>query len=594
MRLWPCVLSLTITAAFSAMPVPAQDPDKPLAVLRQTAGTDNYFIRVQTNAKLPADSKLSAILTNKSSLVTWEEEVKDCTGHIAGQFCKQLESGLVVMNYDLAARPQPADRFKVSFAISDKSGRGSFRSVDLITDFKSAGPRADLLCRNGLIIDFQADNTSLEMNESEKEYYRSRLIALNRWLRLNRAEPAKMAAVRIEPLTKSTAPEYSIRTFSVSPSLDADRNPQELDIEQALSSQNVLVCLEFEEALPTEKFNAQVAFRNTPPLELDKPLTKVVIGPKAIATPVASKIPDENKLGLRSLDNNLELGLMFTSSVKETKVNNIPTRQRQSRGSFDLRFAPLLRGRMRPPEVKKWQPFWTPLFFDAKISTGKVSEDTLSLNRVLIGTEIAFRRVEGTKKGDRNKFIVTLRGTNASDRDFKVAEAKGEFEFRPIFESLNQPLRIQRTATRSILIPDGPPKEISSGGFFGYQIQPFIGFEAGRVYRRSRTAFKTEAQQDNVRRLILGIDVALNLTTRFSLSFTDIFYLRGETPSHRTRNYFSGTIEAPVGNFSRNASQSIFFSFEKGNQPPFVTPAVNAFKFGYRVRSDFFESGAAP
>src|SRR5205807_1071396 len=97
-------------------------------------------------------------------------------------------------------------------------------------------------------------------------------------------------------------------------------------------------------------------------------------------------------------------------------------RQRQSRGSLDLRFAPLLRDRTRPPEVKKWQLFRTPLFLDAKVSTGKVSEDTLSLNRILFGTEMNFRYVEGTKKGSRNKYIITLRGTNASDRDFKLAE----------------------------------------------------------------------------------------------------------------------------------------------------------------------------
>lgn len=588
------VLLFMIICACAANPASAQDPDKPLALLRQAAGTNDYFIRVQTNAKLPANFKLSAILTNKSNLVTWEENVKDCSNHSAGQFCKQLENGLVVMNYALAARPQPADKFKVSFAISDTAGRGSFRSVDLVTDFKSGGPRIDNLCKNGLIVDFQADNPTLDTNQSEQEYYRSRLIALNRWLRSNGSEPARMATVKIEPLTKNIVPEYTISNFSVSPSLDANANPRELDIEQALGSQNVLLCLQFQETLPTEKFNAQVTFKNAPLMEMEKPLVKTVSGPKAVATPIASKVPEENKLGLRALDNNFELGVMFTSSVKDTKVNNIPARQRQSRGSLDLRFAPLLRGRMRPPEIKKWQPFWTPLFVDAKVSTGKISEDTLSLNRILIGTEVAFRWVQGTRKGDRNKYVLTFRGTNASDRDFKLAEAKGEFEFRPIFEVLNQPLRIKHTATKSILIPDSAPKEISSGGFFGYQIQPFIGFEGGHVYHRNRLAFKGEEQQDNVRRLIFGADMSFNLTTRFSLAFTDNFYLRGETPKHRTRNYFTGTIEAPVGNFSRNASQSIFFSFEKGNQPPFATPAVNAFKFGYRVRSDFFGGGSAP
>jgi len=581
---------LGLVGALATMTAAAQDPDKPLALLRQPVGTTNYVIRVQTNTHLPAESKLSAILTNKSNLITWADEVKDCPIDRVNQFCKDIEQGFVVINYPLAAKPQPSDKIKVSFAISDKSGRGSFRSIDLITDFRTGGPRTDNVCRNGLIVEFQTDNAAL--SEIEAEYYRSRLLALNKWFKANRADPSKMATVHLEPLTDDKPPDPTIKGFSVAPALDPDRNPQELDIEAALSSQRVLVCLELQEKLPTGKFNAQVILQNNPPFEFDRSLTKALSGPKAMAVPVASKVADENKLGLRAFDNNLEVGTLFTSSVKDVKANNETTRQRQSRGSLDLRFAPLLRDRTKPPQVKKWQPFWTPIFLDAKVSTGKISEDTLSLNRILFGSEINFRRVQGTSKGERDKYVITFRGTNASDRDFKLAEAKGEFEFRPIFEGLNQPLKIQHASSRSVLVPDGPPVEIASG-FFGYQIQPFIGVEAGRIYRRSRSAFKAEEQSDSVRRLLFGADLAFNLSTRLTVSVTDIFYVRGETPTHRNRNYFLGTIEAPMGNLNRNASQCVFFSFERGNQPPFVSPAVNALKFGYRVRSDFFMTGSA-
>jgi hypothetical protein len=581
---------LSLILAIVTTTATAQDPDKPLALLRQSAGTENYVIRVQTNAHLPAESKLSAILTNKSNLITWAEEVKDCPVDQVNQFCKETEQGFVVINYPLTAKPQTSDRLKVSFAISDKSGRGSFRSIDLITDFKPGGPRLDNVCGNGLIVEFQTDNAAL--SESEAEYYRARLLTLNKWFRTNKSDPARMATVHLEPLTDTKPPDPTIKDFSVSPALDPDRNPHELDIEAALGSQRVLVCLQLEESLPTGKFNAQVIFQNNPPFEFDRSLTRALSGPKAVAVPVASKVADENKLGLRAFDNNLEIGMLFTSSVKDVKANNKTTRQRQSRGSLDVRFAPLLRDRTNPPEVKKWQPFWTPLFLDAKVSTGKIAEDTLSLNRILIGTEVNFRRVQGTSKGQRDKYVISLRGTNASDRDFKLAEAKGEFEFRPIFEWLNQPLRIRHTSARSVLVPDGPPVEIASG-FFGYQIQPFFGVEAGRVYRRSRSAFKAEEQGDSVRRLLFGADLSFNFSSRLTMTMTDIFYIRGETPTHRNRNYFLGTIEAPLGNLNRNAAQSVFFSFERGNQPPFVSPAVNAVKFGYRVRSDFFTTGSA-
>jgi hypothetical protein len=370
-------------------------------------------------------------------------------------------------------------------------------------------------------------------------------------------------------------------------------SPQEVDIDRALKSQKVLLCLQFQQPLPNEKFNASVAFHNNPPVEFDRPLVKAITGPKAMGIPIASKIADDNKLGMRAFDNNLEVGTVFTSSVKEVKVNKVQTRQRQSRGALDLRFAPLLRDRERPPRAKEWQLFRTPLFVDAKVSSGKISEDTLSLNRILFGTEFNFRYVEGTNRGERDKYVVVLRGTNASDRDFKVAEIKGEFEFRPIVEDLNQPLKAKHNSFRSVLIPDGPPKEILAGGWFGYQIQPFIGFEAGHVYRHNRSVFKTEEQDDTVRRLLLGLDMALNLTPRVTLSLSDIFYVRGEAPAHRGRNYFNGTVEAPLGNLTRNTAQSVFFSSERGTQPPFATPAVNALKFGYRVRSDFFATGSA-
>lgn len=568
----------------------AQDEDKPVALIRQTPETVEYFIKVQTNAKLPQGSKLSVVLSNKNNLVLWEENVTSCAAVAPSKPCQQVTTkGLAEIFIPLSQVPQPPDKYRVSFAISDGAGKGSFRSIDVIPDLKASGPRSDLDCKNGLIVDVQSDATLDDATEIS--YFETRMKELDKWLKTNKANPPKIAKVRIEPLTKANISEQAISSFSVSPAVEGQSHNMDLDVARALAFQKASVCIQFHERLPSEKFNAEVTFQNTPPLELEKPLTKALPGATGIATPSASSIPDENKLGLRSLENNLDLGFLYTSAVKDVKKEDQTVRERQNRGSLDLRFAPSIRGRMRPPEVKKWQPFWTPVFIDAKISTGSVSEETLSLNRILFGTEVAFRYVQGTTRGQRDKYVITLRGTNASDRDYNQAEVKGELEFRPIFETLNQPLRIRRASVPAVLVPDSPQKEVPSGGFLGYQIQPFVGIEAGWRYRERRPTFKAEEQSDAVRRLRFGIDIAFNLTPRLTLTLTDIFYLRGESPGDRKRNYFSSIIEAPLGNLSRNAAQSVYFSFERGNQPPFSTAGVNALKFGYRIKSDFFAGG---
>jgi hypothetical protein len=590
----PSLLALTTICLllFPSAAVLAQDENRPLALLRR--GADGAaFIRLQTNAKLPAGSRLSAILSNKDRLVKWQEDVKDCVAEELGKFCKRLDrAGRIELDFPLPGRPQTGDRFKVSFAISDSAGQGSFRSVDVLPDFKAIGPRADANCADGLIVDVKSDNPLLAEG-AEAEYYLERIRALDAWLKATKSSPQDIAKVRIEPLTKSSPSEYVVKAFSVSPGVGGGSNAHDIDIERALAFQQISICLKFSEKLPDEKFNAEVEFMSDPPLELERAVVKTLGGARAMGSPTASYIPEENKLGLRSFENNLNLGVLYTSSVKEIRRGNISIRERQSRGSLDLRFAPLLRGRTRPPEVKKWQPFWTPFFLDAKVSTGRIADDSLSLNRILLGTDVTLRYYRGTERGHRDKYLLSLRGVNASDRDYKRAELKGEFEFRPIFEALNKPLRFRRRSEPSVLVPDAPPKEIPTGGFFGYQIEPFVGLEAGRIYRQSRSALKGEERGDTVRRLLFGTDMLFTLGAHLNLRLTETFYVRGGVIDGRIRNYFNGVVEVPLGNLSRNAAQSIFFSFERGNQPPFSSPSVNAMKFGYRVRSDFFAGGAA-
>lgn len=579
------LLFLTVTIAV------AQDGGKPVAFVRQNPD-GSYFIKVKTNAKLPPGSKLTAILSNKDKLINWQDEVSSCPGKQDGKVCTEVDTtGHVELDFPLARSPQSGDKFKVSFAITDGAGHGSFNAIDLLADFKAGGPRLDGTCKDGLIVDLTYDSSTWEGPEAK--YYGERFKVIDAWLKANKSSPQEIAKVQIETLKKSGVDEYKVQSFTVFPGIGGGTQAQDLDIDGALESPRVGICLRLARSLPSEKFNAQVSF-TSPPMELAGTIKKSLTGPKALGQPIASNISEENKLGLRSFEDNLSLGVLFTSSVRETKIGKQTVRGRQNRGAMDLRFAPSLRGRMRPPEVRKWQPFWTPFFLDAKISTGPIASDTLSLNRILFGSELALRYYQSTERGKRNKYLLNMRAVNASDRDYKRAELDGAVEFRPIFDALNRPLRLRRRTEASVLMPDGPPKEIPYGSWFGYQIQPLIGFEVGKIYRTDRLPLKGEELGTGVRRLLFGGDVLLSLGPHVNISLTDTFYFRLNVQGGgHTRNYFDGVIEVPLGSISRNASQSIFFSFERGDQPPFSTPSVNALKFGYRVRSDFFAGGAS-
>jgi hypothetical protein len=255
---------------------------------------------------------------------------------------------------------------------------------------------------------------------------------------------------------------------------------------------------------------------------------------------------------------------------------------RQNDGVIDLRFAPLLDWH----KDGDFKNYLTPFFIDAKVSNGKISVKTLSLNRIVFGTEYMRRDVMLNSR-DKNKLIYFFRGLSASDRDFKRAEAKFNFEFRPLFYRLYSPINGDVEAVPSVLIRSSPPKILPRHNF-GYQIQPFVGTEIGGVYRNKRQAFDVEDISRTLRRAYFGTDMLFNLTEHANIKLSDTFYYRGEDPRHRTRNYFHGEVQAVLFN-TPDTSQCIFFSFERGDQPPFSTPSVSAFKIGYRITSNLFQ-----
>jgi hypothetical protein len=177
-----------------------------------------------------------------------------------------------------------------------------------------------------------------------------------------------------------------------------------------------------------------------------------------------------------------------------------------------------------------------------------------------------------------------FQANHASDRDFKQREFKGTFEFHPIFGPLNHPFDPgnARISDRSLCPGCKPPFKLIPVRY-GYEFMPVIGAEIGRTYYRRRPA-EALKPSDTVKRLYFGIDTTIYPTTKISLTAVERFYIRGESPDDRYHNYFLGEFNYHIGRLAAGrVAQGVFFSWERGGQPPFDDPEVNVLKFGYRI-----------
>jgi hypothetical protein len=155
---------------------------------------------------------------------------------------------------------------------------------------------------------------------------------------------------------------------------------------------------------------------------------------------------------------------------------------------------------------------------------------------------------------------------------------------------LNHPLVNLQALTQPAVITDENnsknPIKIFQRNEGGYEFVPVVGFELGRTWARRNPAAAIEPS-DTVKRLYVGMDITLNPFSRTTLSLTDTFYFRFEARKTDPRdNYFKGSIDFRLGKFGDNnrLAHSVYFSFERGQQPPFSDSGVNALKLGYRIR----------
>ena len=567
--------------------------DKPKATLRQVGA--EYYIDILTGALLQPHSTVAASIyrpdAGQRRKVASSANVPDCVGDQppAGQFCKVAAAGRLRIRYRFAAPPVPDADYFVAFDMVALDPEDTTKSFPLGLflntgrDFAVSPPIVNSIDEFddkkilAIVVAVPEDATNLDEAAIEKQ-----IEALYKWVADQQANPAGSADVVLEPLTQKNTIPYPITGIAISPP----------DVATGKRNQGFTIFLNSDTPLPTEKFNVTVNFKNNPPLELTGTLFNKLAGVSHITVGSASDAASDTSLGARALDSNLDLGFALSSSVKDETTDEGTVRERQTNATLDLLFAPVLNKALDPPgsrdpdQRNNLRRFITPIFIDAKVSNGKINADTLALNRIIIGSEFVFRFLERRKSGTRNKYIFTIRGSNASDRDFKRVEAKGAFEFRPILDKLTDPLEFSNELHDVMLDPDGGKKVVPVGNF-GYQFEPFVGVEVGRTYRERRDVFEGEEVSRNVRRLYFGTNIVFNLTRYADLKLTDIFYLRGEAPDDRARNYFNGSLEAPLGNIGQRTAHSVFFSFERGDQPPFASPSVNVLKLGYRIKSDF-------
>ena len=505
-----------------------------------------------------------------------------------------------------------------------------YRSISVGSDYTTSLEGKNAFCGNSLalVVQFEPDanKTPLRvLTQSDNEilslYIEARLNRLYDWVSGLSDSQLRQIEYRVRPLKSLIRPPIGVSYTEPQPGdfilTDGTKwEPTESDLPRltvkslrapsnrtkamTVRDMYLLSCIPTAESLPFEDFNAKLSIPIDPPRELARPLKKTgIAGLTAIASP--GKPGTTEKVGERTIELDMDVAFSFVSSVSEVEKKNpdptittpIKVRERTTRGTLDLRLNPFgTRSWIQNVETHKDRTsadYWglTPLFIDSRVSTGKITKDTLSLNRIVIGTQGEYRHIysNGTFP-TYYRFIG--RFSNASDRDFKQSEYKGTFEFRPVFGRLNHPLAsIQAAQPRVLGNPDDDPNVYVNFSKGGFEIIPIFGGELGRTWNRRNPAAVVQPT-DSVRRLYGGMEITLTPFTRTKLTLFDTLYYNFGTVSKRRANYFNGVGEYLLGKFgdSSRAAHSVFISFEKGQQPPFKDSGVNVVKVGYRITGD--------
>jgi hypothetical protein len=528
----------------------------------------------------------------------------------------------------------------------DQGNSRRFRAINVKLDYSASilkGNKTDPGCLDRIVLKVEYNDENYEddqkrtplrfQTEHDKETYaryaEQRIVKLYNWVKDLTPKGLAQIDMRIRPLNTLLSPAPSLKTVknaagdfilpdgnawvlseSDLPKLTVTQiKPARVTALLAAGDRFLSACINAAEGLPNEDFNIKVKFGNEDvPPEIKQPLIKTGMpGNPLQASPGK---PDDSKVGQRLIERDLDAAITFSSSVEDKQKPNpdpnvsstITVRERTTRATLDLRLAPagtrsfLLA--INAPGVNNTRTtgrtsahyfLMTPFFVDAKVSTGKIEKDTLSLNRVVLGTQTEYQYLYNNETFP-TYFRLLSRFSSASDRDFKQAEYKGTFEFRPVLSVLNHPLVSSQTAQSQVIIDDdnkNAPLTFISSQKGGYEFVPFFGGEIGRTYARRNPAPAVKPS-DTVKRVYVGADITLNPINRTTLSASDTLYFISGSAQKERANYFIATASFLLIKFfnSPQAGHSLFISFERGQQPPFDGPGVNAVKIGYRIQAD--------
>lgn len=540
-------------------PSAAQEPEQPKAFLRveTLGGTPHYYVEVETFRPIKdgADVRrdvLAALYNTATQRQIANSVMPSPASNTAFRIDVPLDESEVIKqhgNFQVVIHSYPLNREVLS-------------SIAAVGMDVSIGVEKDARCSQPFRL------SVVLTNDSGTDYGRARMQNLIDLLRQPGSE--RLVKVLIEPRDADEVQTLNVNSLSL-----------------AGSPQLFTVCLAPNGNIPSSSFDMEFRFDAAAPIELrQEQLLLTDVDGRNMEASITGIVENEDP-GDRPLERNLDLSVLLGSSVETVeKADGTKTRERTTRGTLDVRLAPWLNLPVfKLSQTPRTRKYVTPFFLDAKVSTGKIEEETLSLNRVVLGAEGEIRHYSSVGiYPDLQRYI--FRFSHASDRDFKQNEYKVSFEFQPLFGRLNHYREDEPDVKPNRLDPDPRRgKKIFGEKFFGYQVRPVLGFELGRTYARRNPAAAL-SPSPTVRRFYFGGEAAVNLSSHFTLSVTDLAYVRGEAADDRLHNYFVGTIEAPLANINDRAAHGFFFSFERGGQPPFANPDVNVLKFGYRIRSN--------
>jgi hypothetical protein len=328
----------------------------------------------------------------------------------------------------------------------------------------------------------------------------------------------------------------------------------------------IQTCLTLEENVPKSEFTATLQALDpgqSRPIELARPASNPRLPPAA-----------EIRVDEKSKERELDVAVLLASAVKDERdaaQNNALVRKRDNTATVDLRFMPIRNWTRLAVDRGYWLTFFSPFVADAKVSNKPITKDTLSLNRIVLGSEFEYRwyrNVQETPSRDFYRLIV--KGGNTSDRDFKLNEFKGGVEFRPSPPKLNWELR--------------KGAGLGVDRWLGRSFVPVLGFEAGKSYVRGRPA-QVLVPLGRLYRGYAGLEISFNVLNRMTTSAQHLFYFRGEEQSDQVVvSYSKAGLEFQIPGASRLAAPFLYMSYEKGRLPPF-NAWVNVFKVGFRFQS---------